>query len=1317
MVKKMSRAESLTGGDRLSIGGRKTDLVRRLQQTHSCLKAISQDDRPEGLAETVEDLVGLGLITHEDRDVRLLVACCLVDVLRVYAPEAPYSPVQLQQIFSLFTQQLRGLSTVVDAEDARSQRTHYILESLATVKSCVILTELSQQGVPGGEEELVSFFECLLSEVREEHSQSVINHVVEALEACLEELDVFTQPLLDVLLVGLLPISRRDVPKMHAVTVQLLRRSFNRICNPISQFLNGVLSGSARGIGGTDSELSEHVLHLIYELHKVNSGFLLYVLPNVAIQLQSEDLGGRGEAMSLLARLFSSTHANYAIDYQKNWNDFLGRFKDVEAGVRGKMVEYGSAILTKKPELRSYLWEHMELRLSDPDWEIRRKTVHELCDLAVNCIDAVNVSIMKKLSERLRDKTLQIRKDTVTGLAQVYARHVSETWRGNRKKEGPPLGEENSSSAKDGPEKDSNIFLQESNTVEDMWPTNVGTDSWEKLHWIPGDVIKCFAYPEPEMKLRVLQLLDEVLLPKLSNKWVRAAGAVYLVSNLDTQAFEGLKRILEYRATLRVEVLHYLQVRNWLRSHPDDATAKKALMSSFETLGHISDKKSAPIQKLNVISDQHVFLRLKAVCAPRLSAAKISEAKADLLKRVGSRSLLGEYLCTLTRSCAMLSFGSDMLSGVLAVLSKSIKIRNVKGIQSALQIITCCAGIHPGELNVPEIASNLLEVVHTAQEAGDEKTLTGVLYALKCIAGRKEVVGCNDSPPQQRHTCELKKVLEANCQKASDLSTSLQKAVLDGKHGEDGSGVIASEAAISLIKVLFPNSEELPRKLINELGKRVTPRGSQSVPALLSLGALFEAFPFLFESCPAGNRVIKFARGVLLDLRSDEGSADSHDCDCCCACITLLGRKLLPSKGDEAARSEAIELLDVLFEIMGEEQMNKLSSHSPHRFSICRESDAKLRLAAALSTLRLMQLGHLQSLLSPQRWKCLGYMLLDKNEILRQAFLKEVCTLVSEAKLPLRFYAYLCLVASSSVEARLALQKGVRSIRLAVAQSQLLKDSGEQSGPIPPTVMVPEYALPYAIYLLAHHPQFNGMGEKNIRKHLVPVVGILRIDGSTDNLSFLFHISETIVSSYCDALSGGDTLSLVSVAQLACEILQLSIKVQDNLSTYPGTIFLPKYLYRPRRPSDGPAPMSSLLTSFYATPSSRVPHGAADRNTRSPKKRPKGSMNRSMEEEEDSGGGTEEEDEEHSEDGDDSDSTESISLERHEDQKMSRSERARVRSDRKSKNYLSVANVEEEEMTVNKFKRNGKENDATPLHEQRKNVFCSAKKKKPRPSL
>ncbi|CAN0539669.1 unnamed protein product, partial [Scytosiphon promiscuus] len=53
------------------------------------------------------------LVVTKDRDVRLLVACCLVEVLRIYAPDAPYTEDQILATFSHIITELRGLCTAV----------------------------------------------------------------------------------------------------------------------------------------------------------------------------------------------------------------------------------------------------------------------------------------------------------------------------------------------------------------------------------------------------------------------------------------------------------------------------------------------------------------------------------------------------------------------------------------------------------------------------------------------------------------------------------------------------------------------------------------------------------------------------------------------------------------------------------------------------------------------------------------------------------------------------------------------------------------------------------------------------------------------------------------------------------------------------------------------------------------------------------------------------------------------------------------------------------------------------------------------------
>lgn len=78
-------------------------------------------------------LVDEYFLQHSSRDVQLLVACCIADVLRVYAPEAPYKDQdQIKTIFLFFIKQLYGLK---NPNDPSFKRYFYLLENLAYVKS------------------------------------------------------------------------------------------------------------------------------------------------------------------------------------------------------------------------------------------------------------------------------------------------------------------------------------------------------------------------------------------------------------------------------------------------------------------------------------------------------------------------------------------------------------------------------------------------------------------------------------------------------------------------------------------------------------------------------------------------------------------------------------------------------------------------------------------------------------------------------------------------------------------------------------------------------------------------------------------------------------------------------------------------------------------------------------------------------------------------------------------------------------------------------------------------------------------------------
>ncbi|KAM7291619.1 sister chromatid cohesion protein PDS5 homolog B [Ixodes scapularis] len=102
------------------------DLVRRLKECAQTFQNLSQDDDNSAYVHLALHLAGDGFLEHSSKDVRLLVACCIADVFRVFAPEAPYKdPDQLKTIFLFFIEQLRGLE---DPKDPTFKRYFYLLE-------------------------------------------------------------------------------------------------------------------------------------------------------------------------------------------------------------------------------------------------------------------------------------------------------------------------------------------------------------------------------------------------------------------------------------------------------------------------------------------------------------------------------------------------------------------------------------------------------------------------------------------------------------------------------------------------------------------------------------------------------------------------------------------------------------------------------------------------------------------------------------------------------------------------------------------------------------------------------------------------------------------------------------------------------------------------------------------------------------------------------------------------------------------------------------------------------------------------------------
>jgi sister-chromatid-cohesion protein PDS5 len=74
-----------------------TELLRRLKDLRDELETIEQEECDKAsFTHTAQELCSPNLLAHKDPGVRALSCCCVADILRLCAPDAPFTETQLK---------------------------------------------------------------------------------------------------------------------------------------------------------------------------------------------------------------------------------------------------------------------------------------------------------------------------------------------------------------------------------------------------------------------------------------------------------------------------------------------------------------------------------------------------------------------------------------------------------------------------------------------------------------------------------------------------------------------------------------------------------------------------------------------------------------------------------------------------------------------------------------------------------------------------------------------------------------------------------------------------------------------------------------------------------------------------------------------------------------------------------------------------------------------------------------------------------------------------------------------------------------------
>ncbi|KAF4581852.1 Armadillo-type fold protein [Ophiocordyceps camponoti-floridani] len=200
-------------------------LVARLEKLSKELADFDQGEvELDSLRAVAGHLAHRNLLQHKDRGVKAYTACCLVDMLRLFVPDAPFTDDQLKMMFSLFVKDI--LPALHDSTNPYYSQHKYVLVSLTDVKSILLISDIH-----GADDLMLRLFNSAFDGVSASAKASTGEQVAQDVEILLGEM-----------LMELIDESPGSIP---ATVIDAI----------ISQFLRAAPPGS--GSGGRHKDVSD----------------------------------------------------------------------------------------------------------------------------------------------------------------------------------------------------------------------------------------------------------------------------------------------------------------------------------------------------------------------------------------------------------------------------------------------------------------------------------------------------------------------------------------------------------------------------------------------------------------------------------------------------------------------------------------------------------------------------------------------------------------------------------------------------------------------------------------------------------------------------------------------------------------------------------------------------------------------------------------------------------------------------------------------------------------------------------------------------
>ncbi|PNS17423.1 hypothetical protein CAC42_7106 [Sphaceloma murrayae] len=256
------------------------ELLKRLKSLCAELVSLDQSEPEDAVRNDVSsiarDLVHANVLGHKDKGVRVWTCCCIVEVFRIMAPDAPHTTNQLKDIFDVIIGHV--IPALSDPEDPYNDQHMRILKSLEDVKSILLLHD-----TPNADSYMVRLFNNafdLITDKPKSDGEEIVSKNVESLISSIlatvvEESETLPVEVVELILAQFLrtdnslgPLRRkagrpgdaeivsRSLPPAYTLAKTLCSTCTDRMARAISQYFSSIVVDAADSTTTTKNKTS-----------------------------------------------------------------------------------------------------------------------------------------------------------------------------------------------------------------------------------------------------------------------------------------------------------------------------------------------------------------------------------------------------------------------------------------------------------------------------------------------------------------------------------------------------------------------------------------------------------------------------------------------------------------------------------------------------------------------------------------------------------------------------------------------------------------------------------------------------------------------------------------------------------------------------------------------------------------------------------------------------------------------------------------------------------------------------------------------------